>query len=108
MRGARNLAVPALCWAELRLGELATDPEGGEIRDLPYENIDHLRSCLSQLKTKSVTTKIVDRLHPSSFSYRVIKNGIFYGTREGLAFFALPSATALKADHYHWWRSANM
>jgi hypothetical protein len=108
MRGARNLAVPALCWTELRLGELADDPEGGAVRDLPYENIDHLRNCLMQLKTKSVTTKIVDRLHPSAFSYRTIKSGIFFGTKDGIAVFPLPPENVLRDTDYHWWRSANL
>jgi hypothetical protein len=106
--GKKNLAVPAFCWVELKLGELANDPERGEVHDLPYENIDHLRSCLIQLRTKNVVTKIVDRLHPSSFSYRTIKNGVFYGTAAGLAMYPLPSVEQLKNEHYHWWRSANM
>jgi hypothetical protein len=104
----KNIAVPTFCWVELRLGELATDPERGEIRDLPYENIDHLRSCLIELRTKSVVTKLVDRLHPAAFSYRTIKNGVFYGTRSGLAMYALPSVEVLKSEYYAWWRSANM
>jgi hypothetical protein len=102
------LEVPALCWTELRLGELAMDPERGEIRDLPYENVDHLRSCLSQLKTKAVTTKIVERLHPSTFAYRTVKTGVYYGTRDGLALFPLPKAEELRDKHYQWWRSANL
>ena len=76
--------------------------------DLPYENIDHLRSCLVQLRTKNVMTKMVDRLNPTGFSYRMIKNGIFYGTQEGLAMYPLPDVAKLKSDHYQWWRSANM
>lgn len=108
MREGTPLEVPSLCWTELRLGELAVDPENGSIGDLPYENIDHLRSCLSQLKTKMVTTKMVERLHPSGFAYRTVKDGVYYGTREGLALFPLPSAVELRDKHYHWWRSANL
>lgn len=104
----KNIAVPALCWVECHLGELATAPEMGEVRDLPYENIDHLRSCLIQLRTKNVATKMVDRINPSTFMYRTIKNGIFYGTSEGLALYRLPPVDVLKAEHYQWWRSANM
>jgi hypothetical protein len=104
----KNIAVPALCWVECKLGELATSPEMGEVHDLPYENIDHLRSCLIQLRTKNVSTKMVDRLNASGFSYRTIKNGVFYGTQEGLALYRLPPYELLKSDHYPWWRSANM
>jgi hypothetical protein len=104
----KNIKVPALCWVECKLGELAKSPEMGEVHDLPYENIDHLRSCLIQLKTKNVVTKMVDRLNPAGFSYRTIKNGIFYGTKDGLVMYQLPSVEELKNAHYPWWRSANM
>lgn len=104
----KNINVPALAWVECKLGELARNPEMGEVFDLPYENIDHLRSCLIQLRTKNVSTKMVDRLSSSEFRYRTIKNGVFYGTLEGLAMFALPSDETLKAEHYQWWRSAQM
>lgn len=104
----KNIAVPSLCWAECKLGDLSTSPEMGEVNDLPYENIDHMRSCLIQLKTKNVSTKMVDRLNPASFQYRTLKNGIFYGTKDGLALYQLPSLEKMKSEHYQWWRSANM
>ncbi|HOV38800.1 MAG TPA: hypothetical protein PLG79_08770 [Spirochaetales bacterium] len=106
----KNISIPALSWVECKLGELATNPEFGEVHDLPYENIDHLRSCLMQLQNKSVVTKIVDRSGAtmSTLPYRIIKNGIFYGTREGLVLYPLPPVEELKKKHYAWWRSANM
>ncbi|MGI6354347.1 MAG: hypothetical protein ACOX6W_04540 [Lentisphaeria bacterium] len=103
-----KISLPALCWAECTLGNLAEDPEYGDVGDLPYDNIDHLRSCLIHLRTKHVVTKIVDRLNPPSFAYRTIKNGVYYGTREGLVIYPLPSVNELKTNHYPWWRSANM
>ncbi len=102
------LSLPAVCFVELRLGELAEDPEYGAVRDLPYSNIDHLRQCLVDLSTKTVHTKMVDRIHPASFPYRMIKNGIFVGNKEQLLYFPLPSQEELRAKHYRWWRSANM
>lgn len=108
IREGSPLEVPALCWTELRLGELAADPERGSVGDLPYRNVDHLRSCLAALSTKTVTTKLVERLHPSAFAYRTMKSGVYYGTKEGLALFPLPSADELRSRHYRWWRSANL
>lgn len=104
------VSVPAICFAELRLGELAEDPERGDIRDLPYSNVPHLRQCLSDLKTKAAHTKMVDRVSPASFPYRTIKNGVFVGraTEEQLVYFPLPSPAELRAEHYHWWRSVNI
>ncbi|MBN1873065.1 MAG: hypothetical protein JXA33_02470 [Anaerolineae bacterium] len=102
------LTLPSVCFTELRLGELADNPEYGSVGDLPYANIDHLRQCLVDLRTKTVHTKMVDRLSPAVFPYRTLKNGIFVGNTEKLAFFSLPSQEELRAKHYRWWRSANM
>jgi hypothetical protein len=102
------LTLPAVCFAELRLGELAHNPEFGSVGDLPYANIDHLRQCLADLSTKIVNTKMVDRLSPAAFPYRMLKSGIFVGNAEKLLFFPLLSQEELRTKHYRWWRSANM
>jgi len=105
---ASLLSLPAICFVELGLGELAKDPEHGAMRDLPYSNIVHLRQCLVDLRTKTVHTKMVNRIQPASFLYRTIKSGIFVGNEEQLLYFPLPSQEELRAKHYRWWRSANI
>jgi hypothetical protein len=102
------LSLPAICFVELRLGELAKDPERGAVRDLPYSNVGHLRQCLADLRTKAVHTKMVNRIQPASFPYRTIKSGIFVGNEERFLYFPLPPQEELRAKHYYWWRSANM
>lgn len=102
------LSLPAICFVELRLDELATDPRHGAVRDLPYSNIEHLRECLAELKTKTVHTKMVNRTQPSSFPYRAIKSGVFLGNAERLVCYPMPSKEELREKHYRWWRSANM
>jgi len=102
------LMLPAVCFAELRLGELADNPEYGTVGDLPYANVDHLRQCLVDLRSKTVHAKMVDRLSPAVFPYRTLKSGIFVGNAEKLLFFPLPSQEELRTKHYRWWRSANM
>jgi hypothetical protein len=102
-------ALPAIAFAELGLGELASDPENGGVGDLPYENIRHLRAVLAALKEKAIAAKIFERCGPPSFSFRMIKNGLYLGrAQEGLAFYQFPGAAALKAAHRDWWRSANL
>lgn len=105
---ASLLTLPVVCFAELRLGELADNPEYGSVGDLPYANIDHLRQCLVDLRTKTVNTKMVDRVSPAAFPYRTLKTGFFVGNIEKLLFFPLPSQEELRAKHYRWWRSADM
>jgi hypothetical protein len=100
------LRLPAICFAELRLGELADNPEHGNIGDLPYSRVEHLRECLMGLATKTVDAKMVNRTEPATFSYRTIKSGIFVGNEADLLFFPCPSSEELRADHYRWWRSA--
>jgi hypothetical protein len=102
------IKLPAICFAELRLGGLASDPRNADIGDLPYANVEHLRSCLVDLNSKQVTTKMVDRIPSGGIPYRTIKNGIFVGNQEKLIFFALPEEKKLVDKHYQWWRSATM
>ncbi len=100
------IRLPAISFAELRLGELAEDPIHGDVGDLPYGRIEHLRHCLMQLGTKTVDAKMVNRTASATFSYRTIKSGIFLGNDSGTRFFPFPSEEQLRADHYRWWRSA--
>jgi len=102
------LCLPAICFVELRLDGLVEGPERGADCDLPYPNVDHLCQCLTELRTKAVHTKMVNRIQPVSFPYRTIKSGIFVGNEEGLLYFPVPSQEELRAQHYRWWRSANM
>lgn len=102
------LTLPAITFAELRLDQLAEDPEMGRVGDLPYSNIDHLREVLKDLKTKHIATKMVDRASPAGFAYRTVKNGFFVGNETGLVFYPMPSSIELREINYRWWRSANM
>lgn len=102
------VSVPSITFAELQLGELASDPEMGMLNNLPYGNPDHLRQCLSDVKTKYVSTKMVDRTHSPVIPYRTIKNGFFVGNQEKLRYYPMPSAEALRAENYRWFRSASM
>ncbi len=100
--------LPAISFVELQLGQLAKDPEFGEVQDLPYQYINHLRECLLELRTKQIQTKMVNRVQPIEFPYRVIANGIFIGNQKELAYYPLPSREELRSKYYRWWRSANL
>ena len=102
------IKLPAVCFAELRLDDLANDPKNGEVGDLPYMNLEHLRSCLLSLKTKSVMTKMVDRLPSNGIPFRTVKNGFFVGNQKKILYFPLPDEKDLVSKHYQWWRSATV
>lgn len=100
--------LPAITFVELRLGALARDPEFGEVGELPYDFIPHLRECLMELRNKRIHSKMVDRIHPVEFPFRMIQSGIFVGNISELAYFPLPSRDELRDKYYRWWRSANL
>ncbi len=104
----RSIRVPKILFAELRLGEIAANPETGSIRDLPYQNIEHLRSCIAELKTTPHKgTKTVDRMAPTEFPYRMVENGFYVGDGKEMLFYPMPSERELQTTHYVWWRSAS-
>lgn len=105
---ASLVKLPAVCFAELRLGNLATDPTHGDVGDLPYSNMEHLRNCLKDLSTKQVQAKMVDRMPSGGIPFRTIKNGFFVGNQDKLVYFPLPEEEKLVKHHYRWWRSATM
>lgn len=100
--------LPAIVFVELQLGELSQNPEYGQVNDLPYPYINHLRECLMELETKRLHTKMVNRVQPVEFPYRTIKSGLYIGNTEGLLFFPMPSREDLRGKYYPWWRSANL
>jgi hypothetical protein len=103
------MRLPRLCFVDLRLGELAENPETGSIHDLPYHAIEHLRDCLIELKSSpGKGTKTVDRNHPQSFPYRSVESGVYVGDAQELAFYPFPALRDLQTVHYEWWRSASL
>jgi hypothetical protein len=101
--------LPAVAFAEMELGELAKNPVQGDIRDLPYDNIDHLRKCLVEVKDKAIPSKIFDLSGSVGMLYRVVKNGIYVGNNhEPLTLFPMPSIDEQRKFHREWWRSANV
>ena len=86
--------LPAVCFVELRLGQLASDPEFGDVQDLPYDNLYQLRESLVEVKSadKTVHTKMVDRVHTVEYPYRMIDSGIYIGNTEELAYLPVTAA----------------
>ena len=106
---------PALVFVELRLDDLATDPENGQANDLPYDYLHHLREALMILTPRrsnddtptTKDSKMVQRVHPLDFPFRMVKNGFFVGNGNDFAYYPMPSYRELRDNHNHWWRSAN-
>lgn len=99
---------PALCFVSLKLGALADDPINGEVGDLPYSYIHHLREALFDVQSHpKKLSKMVQRVHSPEFPFRMVRNGFYVGNGHELAFYRMPSVDELRSEHPLWWRSAN-
>lgn len=99
--------LPRVVFSELILRDFANDPEGGQIGELPYNYIDHLRSGLMELIDQDEKkNKIIFRRIQRDFFFRTIRNGFFVGDQDEMSYYPMPSPEALNGEHYDWWRSA--
>ena len=103
----KPISLPKVCFADLEISGLATDPIGGQAVDLPYRNIDHLRDCVMELHLGAKRTKTVDRQSHQSILFRCVKSGFFVGDHEQVIFYPYPSKEELAEKHYSWWHCAN-
>jgi len=105
---ANPVSVEKIVFAELRIDDLASDPEKASVANLPYENIDHLRDCLKELKNRwAKPTKVVARDASASILYRTVLGGFYVADATGMRYYPLPSRDQLESHYYAWWRSAN-
>ncbi len=101
------VSVSRIVFCELRLDELAEDPERGKADDLPYASIAHLRDCLVLLRDHpEKQVKVVVRTMPEDFLYRTILGGFYVADASGLTYYPMPELEILERDHHEWERSA--
>lgn len=99
--------LPRLVFCDLRLDGMATDPEKSSASNLPYNDMNHLRECLTSLKYKSdKMTKIVHRDLTKDLIYPVVERGFYVGDQEEFSFYAFPSEDDLEGKYHRWWSSA--
>lgn len=104
---AQPVNVPKLVFSELKLGNLAKNPDASGLGNLPYSNIDHLRDCLREFTFKPAKpTKVFLRNVNDAVLYRTIRNGYYVGQQSNIKYYPLPSIDDLETKHLDWWRSA--
>jgi hypothetical protein len=103
MDKSQLVSLPALCFVEQDLGELARDPENGSAGNLPYADLSYIRSCLVELRRKKFPVKIIYPTPRATFEYRILKNGIFLGNQTGLVYFPLPDEDEYRAQRFRSW-----
>jgi hypothetical protein len=103
-----TVSVPRICFVEMDLADLANEPSSGDVVNLPYSNMEHIKDCLIELNTKDKMTKTINRIQQKHFSYRCVKNGFFVGDQTGMLYYPFPSLEDLEKHHHNWRRSAEM
>jgi len=104
---SQPVSVPRIVFAELKLGNLARNPDATGLGNLPYSNIDHLRDCLREFGAKpGKSTKVFMRNVTDNVLYRTIRNGYYVGDQKGMKHYPLPAVDVLEVQHQEWWRSA--
>lgn len=99
--------VPRIVFAEMKLEDLAEDPDSLKVDNLPYINLEHLRDCLRELRhTYSKPTKTVIRQMKQDVLFRTIRGGFYVGDQDCFLYFPMPSKEELETTYYAWWRSA--
>jgi hypothetical protein len=104
--GSIPIVLPKLFFVDLKLGELATNPLGGSIENLPNSNIGHLRDCLEILRGEyEKHMKTVQRFYSGSLLYRTIESGFYVGSKDEIIYYPYPTLTELENINYEFFRS---
>ena len=104
--GSSHVNLPKLFFADLKLGDLASDPISGSAELLPYRNVGHLRDCLEILKTEDKKNmKTVQRVFSGTLLYRTIGKGFYIGDKDEIMFYPFPSMAELEDKNYDFFRA---
>ncbi len=104
--GSIHIVVPKLCFVELKLEELASNPLSGSAEHLPYHNVEHLRDCLEILRTEDKKhMKTVQRFFSGSLLYRTISTGFYVGDKNEIISYPYPSMAELEQINYDFFRA---
>jgi len=104
--GSTPIVLPKLFFVELKLGNLATNPQKGSIDFLPYSNVGHLKDCLDILRGEyEKRMKTVQRIFSGSLIYRTIESGFYVGSKDEIIFYPYPTLSELEYINYEFFRS---
>ncbi len=104
--GSSHVNLPKLFFADLKLGDLSTDPISGSAEQLPYRNVGHIRDCLEILKTNNdKSMKTVQRVFSGTLLYRTIGKGFYVGDKDEIVYYPFPAMSALEDQNYDFFRA---
>ncbi len=104
--GSTPIVLPKLFFVDLKLGDLAINPQKGTVDYLPFANVVHLRDCLESLKGDyEKSMKTVQRTFSGSLLYRTLESGFYVGSKDEIIYYPYPSMAELEKLNYKFYRS---
>lgn len=101
-----HVYVPTVIFADLKVIDFDDLTRTGHLGAAYDRNVDHLKECVAAVQANTTKpNKNVER-SVASFSYQLIRDGVYFGTAEELAFFPMPDGDEIRRNHYDWGRSA--
>lgn len=102
-----KLQLPKIAFADLKVVDFDNLENSGNIGALYDRNIAHLKRCVESVTSGSPkATKTLERSHVESFTFNIIKSGIYVSDGTDTVTYPMPSLSQLRASAYDWARSA--
>jgi hypothetical protein len=104
-----KLQLPKIVFADLKVVDLNNLEDSGNIGALYDRNTRHLQRCVESVTCGSPkATKTLERSHVESFTFNIIKSGIYVGDGTDTITYKMPTLEELRASNYDWARSAQI
>ncbi len=104
--GSTPIVLPKLFFVDLKMGDLATDPQKSSVDYLPFANVGHLRDCIEILMGENdKQMKTVKRVFSGTLLYRTIESGFYIGAKDEIIFYPFPTLDEIKTKNYKFFRS---
>lgn len=103
---ANKVSVPRVLFSDLKVVDFDNPTRTGNIGATYDKNLEHLKACVRDVKSlPNKPNKNVER-SVSSFSYQIIRDGIYYGDGDRILTYPMPSTDEIRQKSYDWGRSA--
>jgi len=105
---SKKIYIPKLAFADLKVINFDDLSDTGNIGSLYDHNLRHLKYCVESLRNSVKNTKTLNRCHVESFSFNVIRSGVYLTDGKDVFQYRMPDVQELNEKHYNWARSAQI
>jgi len=105
---SKKIYIPKLAFADLKVINFDDLSDTGNIGSLYDHNLRHLKYCVESLRNSVKSTKTLNRCHVESFSFNVIRSGVYLTDGKDVFQYRMPDVQELNEKHYNWARSAQI